>query len=116
VIYTFSESGTNKYSVAWSTANDWILSTNADIMCEIRGTIVADGDRFTGQLLRGVIANHSLALQRLVVEGKMSDDLKTIEGTVTAQETTNKGKAATKLLAQAPGSTGAARFTLYRTR
>jgi hypothetical protein len=114
--FTISQSTPGKFTVGWTTATEWVESATSNLACEFNGTIESVGDRYTGRIVRGVLTKHGAATQALIVDVRLSDDLKTIEGTVTVEATSGKDKSAVKILDRAPGSNGAEHFYLMRAR
>jgi hypothetical protein len=89
---------------------------DADVVGHTRIMSVGFGGRYTGRIVRGVSTKHGSAVQALIVDVRLSDDLKIIEGTVAVETTSGKDKSAVKILARAPGSNGAEHFYLMRLR
>jgi hypothetical protein len=114
--YAISRSGPGKFTVGWTTAKEWIGSERFDLACKFSGTIESAGGRYTGKIIRGVATKHGSAEQILTVDLRLSEDLKTIEGTVTVEATSGKDKSAIKILEQTPGSNGPEHFYLMRAR
>lgn len=94
----FIECGTDRYDIS-AASGGFTLGSGGSGMnhgtCHLTGTVTKNGDGFVGEVTRTVVVNPSLGIgyaeQTLHIQFKLSDDLKTIEGTASAGDIASGG-------------------------